>query len=250
MRYKMSDKHQPAGRIFIGAILILAGALFLLRNFDFINFDVAQVLFSFPSVFIFVGILSALNSNKKWFGISLIAVGITMHVSRYYDIDFGEFIIPLILIGVGFMILVKHNGRTPRIDINEIHELHERHQMGSSEEVRNDKLEVISIFGGSSKFFISDAFRGGNITSIFGGNEINLSGCKLAEGENIIDVIAIFGGTSIYIPKEWNVITDVFPLFGGFGTKGKRDPMLVVDKNRTLRIKGVVIFGGGEIKLV
>ena len=145
------------------------------------------------------------------------------------------------------MILVKHNGRKPRIEINEIHE---KHQMGSAEEVRDDKLEVISIFGGSSKFFVSDAFRGGNITSIFGGNEINLSGCKLAEGENIIDVIAIFGGTSIYIPKEWNVIVDVFPLFGGFGTKGKRDPMLVVDKNKTLRIKGVVIFGGGEIKLV
>ncbi len=246
----MAENNKSTGRMFLGGVLMIAGALFLLRNFDFINIDLERILFSFPSVFIFVGILSFLNSSKKWFGIVLIAVGSAMHLSRYYDINFSEFILPLILIGLGFMILVKHNGRTSRIDINEIHELHEKHQMGSSEEVRDDKLEVITIFGGSSKFFISDAFRGGNITSIFGGNEINLSGCKLAEGENIIDVIAIFGGTTIYIPKEWNVILDVFPLFGGFGTKGKRDPMMVVEKNRTLRIKGVVIFGGGEIKLV
>lgn len=240
----MAQNNQPGGRIFIGAILILVGGLFLLRNFNFINFDFAHVLFSFPSILIFVGMLSALNSSKKWFGIVLIAVGSTMHLSHYYDIDFSAFILPIILIGLGFMILVKHNRPKPIMpDLSS-------HGLGLDEEVRDDKLEVISIFGGSSKFFISEAFKGGNITSIFGGNEINLSGCKLAEGENIIDVVAIFGGTTIYIPKEWNVIVDVFPIFGGFGTKGKRDPMMVVEKDRVLRIKGIVVFGGGEIKLV
>lgn len=256
----MSNRNQISASIFLGAVLIIVGSLFLLKNFNYIDLNIADFLFSFPSVFIFVGILSVLNSSKKWFGIVLIAVGTTMHLSRYYDIDFGAFIIPLILIGLGFMILIKRNRHasyksTFKMDEktkewSNSYEANEIHQMHSAEEVRNDKLEVISVFGGSSKYFISDSFRGGTITSIFGGNEINLSGCKLAEGENIIDVIAIFGGTSIYIPKEWNVIVDVFPLFGGFGTKGKRDPMSVVEKDRVLRIKGVVIFGGGEIKLV
>jgi predicted membrane protein len=244
MRKKMAQNNQPGGRIFIGAILIIVGGLFLLRNFNFIDFDFAHVLFSFPSVLIFVGVLSVLNSTKKWFGIVLIVVGGAMHLSQYYDIDFSAFILPIILIGLGFMILVKHNRPKPIMpDLSS-------HALGLDEEVRDDKLEVISIFGGSSKFFISDAFKGGNITSIFGGNEINLSGCKLAEGENIIDVVAIFGGTTIFIPKEWNVIIDVFPIFGGFGTKGKRDPMMAVEKDRVLRIKGIVVFGGGEIKLV
>jgi len=240
----MSHKNQSGGRIFIGAILIIAGSLFLLRNFNFINYDFSHELFSFPSVLIFVGVLSFLNSTKKWFGIVLIVVGSAMHLSNYYDIDFSAFILPIILIGLGFMILVKHNRPKPIMpDLSS-------HGLGLSEEVRDDKLEVISIFGGSSKFFISEAFKGGNITSIFGGNEINLSGCKLAEGENIIDVVAIFGGTTIIIPKEWNVMVDVFPIFGGFGTKGKRDPMMVIEKDRVLRIKGIVVFGGGEIKLI
>lgn len=240
----MSHNNQSGRRIFIGAILIIAGGLFLLKNLNLIDYNFTHELFSFPSVFIFVGVLSFLNSSKKWFGIVLIAVGSAMHLSRYYDIDFNAFILPIILIGLGFMILVKHNRQ--KLVIPDL----SSHGLGLDEEVRDDKLEVISIFGGSSKFFISEAFRGGNITSIFGGNEINLSGCKLAEGENIIDVVAIFGGTTIIIPKEWNVIVDVFPIFGGFGTKGKRDPMMVVEKDRVLRIKGIVIFGGGEIKIV
>ena len=237
----MVQNNRSSGRIFLGGILIAADLLFLLRNFDFINFNIAETLFTLPSILIFAGIIILLNSSKKWFGIALIAAGGAMHLSHYYNVNFGEFILPIILIGFGFMILIKHNRNTATCV---------KPETGSPEEVWDDKLDVISIFGGSSKFFNSDAFKGGNITSIFGGSEINLSGCKLAEGENIIDVIAIFGGTTIIVPKEWNVIVDVFPLFGGFGTKGKRDPLLVVEKDKVLRIKGVVIFGGGEIKLV
>ena len=241
MRFKMSENNQSSGKIFLGGLFIVVGGLFLLRNFDFIDLNIAKYLFTFPSILIFIGILTILNSSKKMVGSALILVGSALHISRYYDVDFGEFILPLILIGLGFMILLKRN-RTHSIEF--------RHEMGTTQEVKDDKLDDISIFGGSSKFFTSDAFRGGNITAIFGGSEINLSGCKLAEGESIIDVIAIFGGTTIIVPKEWNIIVDIFPLFGGFGNKGKRDPMLVVDKDRVLRIKGVVIFGGGEIKLV
>jgi len=236
----MAGNKQSSGKIFLGGLLIVVGGLFLLRNFELIDPNISKTLFSYPSILIFIGILSFLNSSKKMVGTLLIAVGGALHISRYYEINFGGFILPLILIGFGFMILLKHNRYSST---------HFKNEVSSAEEVREDKLEDISIFGGSSKIFSTDNFRGGTITSIFGGSEINLSGCKLAEGENIIDVIAIFGGTTIIVPKEWNVIVDVFPLFGGFGIKGKRDPMLVVEKDRVLRIKGVVIFGGGEIKL-
>jgi len=240
-RFNMDENNHSTGRIFLGAILIISGALFLTKNFGLIDEEIMHTLFSLPSIFIFVGLLSFFNSSKKWVGTLLVVVGSGMHLSRIYNFDFGDVMLPLILIGVGFMILVKHNrnGRVKIVTDNR-----------SSSEIKEDRMEDISIFGGSSKFYTSDNFKGGNITSIFGGSEINLSGCTLAPGENIIDVIAIFGGTTILVPKEWNVIVEVFPLFGGFGTKGKKDPMVVIDKTRTLRIKGVVIFGGGEIKLI
>ena len=64
----------------------------------------------------------------------------------------------------------------------------------------------------------------------------------------MIDILAIFGGSTLIVPKEWNVILDVFPLFGGFSNKIRRAPETKIDMQKTLIIKGLVIFGGGEVK--
>ncbi len=111
-----------------------------------------------------------------------------------------------------------------------------------------DKLDDVSIFGGGQKFIISNNFQGGNVTAIFGGSELDLTRSKLAPGEHVLEVVAIFGGTTLIVPKEWNVVIDVLPLFGGFSHKGLRSPNIVTNPESTLVIKGVVIFGGGEIK--
>ncbi len=108
----------------------------------------------------------------------------------------------------------------------------------------------MAIFGGGHKVIITENFSGGNITAIFGGSEIDLSNCKLAEGENVIDVLLMFGGTSIFVPKEWNINVNVTPLFGGFSNKWRRNFSGPFDTTHTLVIKGVAIFGGGEIKYI
>jgi len=55
----------------------------------------------------------------------------------------------------------------------------------------------------------------------------------------------VFGGASLIIPPDWNVKSDVLNLFGGFSDKRRTSQ---VNNNKTLTIKGVVIFGGGELK--
>ncbi len=112
----------------------------------------------------------------------------------------------------------------------------------------SDRLDDVAIFGGGHKFIVSDNFQGGNVTAIFGGSEIDLTRCKLAPGQNVLEVTAIFGGTTLIVPKEWNVVINVTPLFGGFSHKGMRGPNVVINPESTLVIKGVVIMGGGEIK--
>jgi predicted membrane protein len=113
---------------------------------------------------------------------------------------------------------------------------------------KKDVLDDVSIFGGGEKSINSDNFKGGSITSIFGGSEINLKGCKLSEGPNVIDVLCVFGGTTLIVPNDWNVIMNVTPIFGGFSNKIIKDPSASVDINKTIIVKGLVIFGGGEIK--
>jgi len=70
----------------------------------------------------------------------------------------------------------------------------------------------------------------------------------MAEGNNVIDILALFGGTTIIIPKDWNVQINITPIFGGFSNKTAKLPNLSIDYSRMLIIKGLCIFGGGEIK--
>jgi hypothetical protein len=41
---------------------------------------------------------------------------------------------------------------------------------------------------------------------------------------------------------------NVTSIFGGFSNKSVKDPNASVDLSRTLIIKGLVVFGGGEMK--
>jgi predicted membrane protein len=230
-------------RIFVGIVLIVLGGLFLLDNLDIIYFDIPRIIFSFPMVLIVLGIIIMINSRKKIFGALLFAFGALLLLPRIFPWIHlsGSIIFPIIIILLGILIIARRRDHNISSRYNVFH--------GSKGDNLNaDRIDEISIFGGGEKIINSDNFQGGNVTSIFGGSEIDLTNCKLAPGENVIDVIAIFGGNTFIVPKDWNIRTDVFPMFGGFSNKIFRDPNLVVDKDKVLLIKGIVLFGGGEIK--
>lgn len=113
-----------------------------------------------------------------------------------------------------------------------------------------DRLKELTILWGTEKRIISDNFKGGNITSVAGYSELDLSQCKLDNKSIVIDFVGIFGGSTIIVPKEWNVVVDVFSLFGGFSSKIIRTPDTKVDMEKTLTIKGLVLFGYGEVKSI
>ena len=50
------------------------------------------------------------------------------------------------------------------------------------------------------------------------------------------------------MPKNWKVIVNLTPIFGGFDDKRRVDPNQVYEENKVLVIKGIVLFGGGELK--
>ncbi len=110
-----------------------------------------------------------------------------------------------------------------------------------------DYIDDMSIFGGGDKMITSQNFRGGRLTCVFGGSKINLLKADLAKGQNIIDIFAMFGGTKLVIPTGWNVKIEITSLFGGFNDKRPVPPDNVIDPSKELVIKGIVIFGGGDI---
>ena len=243
-------KRNYDSRNVIGIILVVLGGLFLLDSMNVIDFNVARVIFSFPAILIILGIVLLLNTTKRLLGVMILIVGMFFMVPRifpfvYYD---GHIVFPVLLIVFGiYIILRRRTYRTPEGEYKHSQDEHTKHYKGY-DQINSDRVDDVSIFGGGHKIIISDNFKGGNITNIFGGSEIDLKDCKLAPGVNVIDFVAVFGGSNIIVPSDWKILIDVLPVFGGFSNKVRRDPNAVIDPDKTLLIKGFVLFGGGEVR--
>jgi predicted membrane protein len=111
-----------------------------------------------------------------------------------------------------------------------------------------DSIDDLSMFGGGQRMINSQNFKGGKVTSIFGGSQFNLKGASLAKGRNVIDVLCLFGGSKFIVPRDWDIKVEITSIFGGFSYKRNTDPNVVYDPSKQLVFKGVVIFGGGEVQ--
>jgi len=111
-----------------------------------------------------------------------------------------------------------------------------------------DFIDDSAIFGGGDKVITSKNFRGGKLTAIFGGSKIDFRSATLAKGSNVLDVFFMFGGSKLIIPTNWDIKIEVSSIFGGFSDKRRLRPDEVRDPSRELVIKGVTLFGGGDIE--
>jgi hypothetical protein len=144
---------------------------------------------------------------------------------------------PLILIAFGFFYIIRQRGHDTPI--------------GQKADGSMDFLDDTNVFGGGDVSITSNNFKGGKITSVFGGSNYDLTSAKLSEGANVIDFFAMFGGGTFIVPSDWNIKLDVTTVFGGFSDKRRvtSNPSLS-DPSKELYIKGFVLFGGGELKSI
>lgn len=245
-----NNRRNYDSRSVIGILLVVLGGLFLLNSMDIVDFNIARVIFSFPAILMIIGIVLMLNTCRRLLGALFLIAGIFFMIPRvfpwvYYD---SSIVWPVLFIIVGiYIILRKRTNRTPEGEYKHKSDADTAH-FKDYNEINSDRVDDVAIFGGGQKIIVSDNFKGGNITNIFGGSEIDLKGCKLAPGVNVIDFVAVFGGSNIIVPSDWKVLIDVLPIFGGFSNKVRRDPNAIIDPDKTLLIKGFVMFGGGEVR--
>jgi predicted membrane protein len=221
------------------ALLIVAtGVLLLLKNSGMLSNEVADMIFSWQMLIIAIGFIN-LFGRGWFFGIILMLVGgfFLLSESSLISYQFKDAFWPAILIigGIGLIFsavgVFKCKSNNPFVI-----------PAGSSD---NDHIEDLLVFGGNERIIHSNSFKGGKITAVFGGSKVDLSKATLAEGNQEIEVVTIFGGAEIIVPSEWNIKLEVLNIFGGFVDKRRNDQ---VDLSKTLVIKGVAIFGGGEVK--
>ncbi|MDB5023212.1 MAG: hypothetical protein JWP78_967 [Mucilaginibacter sp.] len=75
-----------------------------------------------------------------------------------------------------------------------------------------DHLSVSAIFSGIKKTILSKDFKGGKISNLFGSTELDFTHADLT-GAAILDISQAFGETTLTVPNDWRIETDLSQLF-------------------------------------
>ena len=263
-----------------GILLIALGGLRLLGNIGFLRFHFWD--YFWPAFFLTIGVVLAVKGKALFLATLFIFFGALNLISEIFYINFDYLFHsywPLILVALGLLILFrKGNGRhrhQPESESNSsfsgFHSsaASEEETAGSRENKGGwtgssssshfsfaseyvppsniDRLDEVAILTSFRKYITSQAFKGGMVKTIMGGGTVDLSGAKLAEGENVIEISAIMGGVTFRVPQDWRVIVSVHSIFGGFEDKRRYFPQNENLGSSVLIVKGTVIMGGGTI---
>ena len=166
-----------------------------------------------------------MRTGRLIVGLIFIAIGI----SSFTNIDLFHYLIPALFILLGIRILMGRSWRGQR-------------WTGPSE-LNQDDINEVAVFSGSARNVTSASFTGGKAASIFSGMELDLTHAKMKGKSAELELVAVFGGLKVIVPKGWHVVTEGAGVLGGFTnhvTGGS-------DSSPKLITRGAAIFGGVEI---
>jgi len=211
-------------RAVFGILLIAIGTLILLDNLWII--DVPYYLFTWQMILVLIGGFQMLTGNVKG-GLIVMGIGIFFWVINYQNLHLRDYWpIILIIIGISFFLRGRRRSRSE-----------------SSEGATH--VDDMAIFSSTNKKITGDKFSSGKITAVFGAIELDLRNCTLDNGKAEIDTFAAFGGFKIYVPDGWAVESEITNILGGY--EDKRNNTSSGKAKNTLTLKGMILFGGGEI---
>ena len=173
------------------------------------------------------------TSRNNTGGYSLVIVGLFLLLITLGHGHFAELIWPAILVAVGVSIVLnalkQRRGIPPELQGSE------HFAQGTA---------ILSAF---KHRVMSQSFKGGELTAIFGGYDLDLRQAAMEGNTARIDLFVLFGGGEIRVPEGWDVVVQVTAIAAGIDNKAATLP--IEDSNRPrLVITGTMLFGGTEIK--
>jgi hypothetical protein len=222
-------KTRSLGTVLFGLLVIALGLGFLLSSLKVIGLGESLGTW-WPMLIIIVGLLSLMSNPRQFlWPLLIISAGVVFQISQlgWLGVNAWSVIWPLAIIFFGLSVLFSHGNPTK-----------------DSDELEEDKLDLLVAFSGQSARSVSKQFTGGRMNALFGGIEADLTEAKLKDGKADLDVMTMFGGIEIRVPETWTVKVSGLPLFGGWENKTKtpKNPAGV------LTIHGTCMFGGVSIK--
>jgi len=245
-------------KIVAGVFLILLGALFILDNLRIV--DAGSLWDYWPLLLIVPGVtrmLAPARPGQKLWGAILFVVG-GLLLLRNLDLLWIPFhkVWPFLLVVFGIYLIFQtmtrrsvaaapsgpdagtraFDGARAGLSATE----------GFAGRTSVSQLNEFALCGGGHRFVQSADFRGGSITVVAGGFDIDLREAAIAGDKVSIELFVMMGGVVLRIPETWKVVVNVTPLLGGSDLKSRT--VASPETVRTLVVNGFILMGGLEVK--
>lgn len=224
----MRNRSSIPPRLIIGLIVIAVGVLFTLDRLGLA--DASEIERYWPAILILFGV-AKLFSEAPVSGIFWILVGALLLVPVFSEEIEIEDLWPFLLILIGLHLVWRSFFGGPR----------KRPRPEESPET----VQAFGFLSTIKRSNSSQTFRGGDLTAIMGGCELDLRKARIAEGGAVLDALAFWGGIAIQVPESFCISLRVLPLMGAAEDK-TRAPRGETDQQ--LIIRGFVLMGGIEVK--
>lgn len=249
-----------SGKLLIASLFILSGVLLFARNVGWITDELFNIIVSWHSLLIILGIYSMIRRHFIG-GIILVLIGVYFLIGglSWLPENSQTIVWPLALIAAGVAFFVKSRRREQWIR----HRMHHHHRewmkhgrpgrpgMNFANEQQQAEsvdgfLQSDNTWGASRHVVLDEIFKGATVRTSFGGTTIDLRHTHIAPGETYIDVDCSWGGIEIYVPADWKVVFKCNAFFGGCDDKRWQNGS--TDQECILVIRGNLSFGGLEVK--
>ncbi len=237
---------EAPGQIVLGVVVIGLGLLFLLDNLGLI--DVRYVFHFWPTVIIIFGVLKIMQSRSTGsyiVGGALVLFGLTLTL-KYLGLIYISWksLWPLLLIALGLSVVLRSlrgQRRTRRAAQGGLAGASVSLDKKAADD--DSEVEVAAILGAYVRRISAPNFRGGEVTAILGGCELDLRHASI-HSDAVLNVFVMCGGISIKVPPDWSVVLQGTPILGGFDEKTIAPP----DASKRLIIRGYAIMGGLDVR--
>lgn len=250
-----------SGKTLIASLFILSGILLFARNMGWITSEVFDMIVSWHSLLIILGIYSMIRRHFIG-GIILLLIGVYFLIGglSWLPENSQAMVWPVALITAGVLFFFK-SGKNRRGHWAHHHAMQHRQkwmkmhqgQPGMNFESEQQQSESVdgflraeNVWGAARHVVLDELFKGAVIRTSFGGTTIDLRHTHIAPGETYIDLDCSWGGVEIYVPSDWKVVFKCNAFFGGCDDKRWQNGN--INKESVLVIRGTLSFGGLEVK--
>jgi len=265
-----SEKAHKRGKIVSGILVVIAGSLFLAKE---LGADIPQWVFTWKMALIALGLIIGAKNNFRQTGwiIFIIIGGAFLLGDINPEISIKPFLWPILIILIGIVMIFKPSRKRSHRHWRKFYEkkygrayeekykryyekkygVHNHHNYNDcyAEEssIMDDTIEFTTFMGSVKKNILSKNFKGGEVSNVFGGTELNLSQADIDKSATL-DLTNVFGGTRLIIPANWEIQSELISVMGSIEDKRPIQPNLNSETSKKLILRGTTFMGGIDIK--